>query len=101
MNLIKKTVLFLVFILMQNKISAQTSSLCDSLHWAKVGTYEIVVAKDTYESLVISKSPLLEETLCQIEMMRKENEIVDYKLNQFTLIKIYPKKSLKETILQK
>jgi hypothetical protein len=101
MNTIKKTVLFFALILIQNKLGAQTSALCDSLHWAKPGTYEIVVAKDTYESLSISKSPLLEETLCQIEMMRKENEIVDYKLNQFTLIKIYPKKSLKETILQK
>lgn len=101
MNSIKKTVMFFVLFLTQDLLFAQTSFVCDSTNLAKTGTYEIIITKDSYESLSISKSPLLEETLCQIEIMRKESEIVDYKLNQFTVIRIYPKKSLKETILQK
>lgn len=85
---------------MQSKLTAQTSD-CDSAHWAKKGTYEIVTIPGTVEWADAPKFLIPNTTLCDIEKMRKKNEIVEYKFNYCTLIRIYPKIDQTKTTLQK
>lgn len=82
-------------------ITAQTSSVCDSTSWAKSGTYEIVIIPNSVESASISKVSIPNSVLCEIETMRKDNKVVEYALNNCTLIRIYPRVHQLEPTLQK
>lgn len=101
MNTIKKIALFFVLFLIQDVLLAQTSSFCDSTNWAKPGTYEIVIIPNSVESSSISKVSIPNSVLCEIETMRKDNKVVEYALNNCTLIRIYPRVHQLEPTLQK
>lgn len=91
MNTIKRIVLLFVLFLTQDVLLAQTSSVCDSTNWAKPGTYEVISIPGSTEGLSTFNFSIPTATLCEIEKMRKEDKIVEYKLNYCTMIKIYPK----------
>lgn len=86
---------------MQDVLFAQTSSGCDSINWAKPGTYEIVNIPSSVENSGVFSKSIPSYVLCEIETMRKDNKIVEYVLNNCTLIRIYPRKHKFESTLQK
>jgi hypothetical protein len=97
---LRKLGLLAITLFFSNVIFSQ-STVCDSTHWAKPGTYEIVTIQGSTEATSISKVTIPNTTLCEIESMRKQNQIVEYKLNYCTLIRIYPNTNPSKTVIEK
>jgi hypothetical protein len=94
-------IVFFMLIVTYGGMNAQTM-VCDSAHWAKAGTYEIVMIAGTTESSVqVLTTSLPYYTLCEIEQMRKYDKTVDYIFNYCTMIRIFPKTNGTQTTIEK
>ena len=69
--------------------SQQNLSQCDSLKWAKEGTYEII--SHTKEKEVFTTN-----ILCIIETNRKDFEFVELQVRSMTTIRIFPRERIKK-----
>ena len=84
-----KSLLLLYF--SQNTLTAQ-SVICDSAHWAKRGTYEIVSSAESFESeeaklVKILPSP---DLLCLIESKRDKQNIIIINYTNNIVVKVFP-----------
>lgn len=94
-NLLKKMRILLLFCFLQNSLSSQTV-ICDSIHWAKPGTYEIMNSAESFESEEAKEIKILPtaDLLCLIEGKRDQNNIVVFNYTNNIVVRVFPRNTI-------
>lgn len=82
----------LLMLLMSIGVLSQEPA-CPRSQWAPEGTYEFIPQSKVIEVFTT-------DVLCEIEARRAENEYVEWRVSELTLIRIYPRKEVHEQLNQ-